>query len=83
MRAAVVCGESADDVEHLLCGRVMTVRADGMEDAIITAIRLARSGDAILLSPAATSFDRYGSYEERGEHFASLVRGLVYKDKET
>ena len=34
----------------------------------------ARPGDAVVLSPGCASFDWYGSYAERGDHFAGLVR---------
>ena len=48
-----------------------------MEEAVGTASRLARTGDAVLLSPGCASFDWYGSYAERGDHFASLVRQMI------
>jgi UDP-N-acetylmuramoylalanine--D-glutamate ligase len=34
----------------------------------------ARPGDVVLLAPATASFDLYGSYRERGDHFRRLVR---------
>jgi UDP-N-acetylmuramoylalanine--D-glutamate ligase len=30
-------------------------------------------GDNVVFSPAGASFDKYKNYEERGEHFNSLV----------
>jgi UDP-N-acetylmuramoylalanine--D-glutamate ligase len=33
-------------------------------------------GDVVLLAPACASFDAYRDYEERGEHFRSLVEEL-------
>ena len=44
-----------------------------MEQALDAAIDLAQPGDVVLLSPACSSFDEFGGYEERGRVFKSLV----------
>lgn len=51
--------------------------ADGMEAAVAAAAALAPPGAAVLLSPAAPSFDRYRNFEERGDHFATLARATA------
>ncbi|MCB2222941.1 MAG: UDP-N-acetylmuramoyl-L-alanine--D-glutamate ligase [Actinobacteria bacterium] len=48
--------------------------AAGMEEAVEAADHIARPGDTVLLAPGCASFDMYGSYGERGDHFAALVR---------
>ena len=45
-----------------------------LERAVESARREAVSGDCVLLSPGAASFDQFNSFEERGEVFARLVK---------
>jgi UDP-N-acetylmuramoylalanine--D-glutamate ligase len=47
-----------------------------LEHAIALASRTAAAGDVVLLAPACASFDQYKNFEERGDHFMSLVQGL-------
>lgn len=44
------------------------------DDAVRAALDLARPGDQVLLSPACASFDQFDNFEQRGDHFESLVR---------
>ena len=48
-----------------------------MDEAVAAARRVARAGDAVLLSPGCASFDWYRSYAERGDDFVRAVRELV------
>jgi len=56
-------------------------RADSMRDAVAIANTLAKSGDAILLSPGCTSYDWYSNYGQRGDDFSNEVRTLLAKLK--
>jgi UDP-N-acetylmuramoylalanine--D-glutamate ligase len=56
---------------------VELVRSGDLEQAFHEAARRARPGDVVLLAPACASFDQYRDFEERGEHFRSLVHGLT------
>ncbi len=49
--------------------------AGGFDDVVRRAREIARPGDAVLLSPACSSFDQFANYEERGRRFAQLVAG--------
>lgn len=76
VRAVVAIGDAADAIESAFTDIVPTVRADGMADAVDKARTLAAPGDVVLLSPGCTSFDAYGSYGERGNHFMEIVEQL-------
>jgi UDP-N-acetylmuramoylalanine--D-glutamate ligase len=52
-----------------------------MPAALAAARQLACPGDVVVLAPACASFDQYGSYVERGDHFQSLVRSLQEEGK--
>lgn len=47
--------------------------ANSVEEAVKIARAVARNGDVVLFSPAATSFDMFKNYKERGEAFKRIV----------
>jgi len=49
---------------------------DGFNDAVNRACKSAKCGDAVVLSPAATSFDEFSNFEERGRRFKNIVNSL-------
>ena len=46
---------------------------DTLDQALERAISYSQEGDTILFSPACASFDQYLNFEDRGNHFISLV----------
>lgn len=48
----------------------------GLKQAVMSAARVARTGDVVLLSPGGTSFDEFKDFEERGEWFRTWVKEL-------
>ena len=55
------------------------VRHNSLEDATRWAFEQAKSGDAVLLSPACASLDMFRNYAHRAEVFVSTVRELAIK----
>jgi UDP-N-acetylmuramoylalanine--D-glutamate ligase len=77
-RAVVLIGRDALLIEAVLADRgVELKRARTMEDAVECAYKAARSGDAVLLSPACASYDMFRSYVHRGECFVQAVHALA------
>ena len=64
----------AQDAEK--CGFHDYVFADTFEGAVLLAAKTAKSGEAVLLSPACASWGMFPNYEVRGEKFKEIVNSL-------
>ena len=51
-------------------------RCADLEEAVRSAAAAAAPGEVVLLSPACASFDAFDSFEQRGDRFREIVRGL-------
>lgn len=87
-RGVVLFGQAAGIIEKALSAAIRRSRSTGddlpiierrdtLEEAVMTARRLARPGDIVLLSPGGTSYDAFEDFEERGVFFRGLVKGLL------
>jgi UDP-N-acetylmuramoylalanine--D-glutamate ligase len=74
VRAVIAYGEAAPLITRDVSG-VVSVEQGGntFADVVARARRVARPGDAVLLSPACSSFDMFTDYEHRGREFKRLV----------
>lgn len=52
------------------------------DDAVKAAFSYAETGDTVILSPAAASFDSFSNFEERGERFRALVNEHISSKNE-
>ena len=75
-RGVVAYGEAAREVEKDLDGAALIERGGDFSDVVARARRLARPGDAVLLSPACSSYDMFDNYEQRGRTFKQMVGSL-------
>jgi len=76
-RAVVLLGEAAPRLFDAIGGALPVEHAASIEEAVSRAFALAQPGDAVLLSPACSSFDMFKSYAERGERFSAAVQRLA------
>jgi UDP-N-acetylmuramoylalanine--D-glutamate ligase len=81
VRALILIGEDAENIEAQLKNHADIVRADSMSDAVRKSFATAEKGDAVLLAPACASFDMFESFEERGKVFKDSVTEIGAKFK--
>ncbi|MFL5401893.1 MAG: UDP-N-acetylmuramoyl-L-alanine--D-glutamate ligase [Gemmatimonadales bacterium] len=75
-RAVVAYGEAKPLIQRDLGSSLKVVPADSFDEVLTTARGLTRPGDAVLLSPACSSYDMFRNYEERGDRFRAAVEAL-------
>jgi UDP-N-acetylmuramoylalanine--D-glutamate ligase len=77
VKLVVAYGEAAPLVAEDLAGVVPVERLGASFDEVIEHARAAAApGDAVLLSPACSSYDMFDNYEERGRTFKRLAAEL-------
>ncbi len=77
VKLLVLTGEAGEKIAGALDDQVDIQMAGDMEEAVCRAVEAAVPGDAVLLSPACSSFDMYKGYAERGLHFQEIVRRML------
>ena len=87
VRAIILTGENRFEIESELLTRdsahaalIPIYSAESFSDAVLLAIKNARRGDTVLLSPASTSFDSFSDYKERGNAFSDIIKNY-YAEK--
>jgi UDP-N-acetylmuramoylalanine--D-glutamate ligase len=76
LRAAVLIGRDAEEIDAALETIVPTYFAQDMKDAVEQAAAYAESDDTVLLAPACASFDQFDNYAARGNAFREAVEAL-------
>lgn len=70
-------GDASDMLEKLINGRVKVEKGfSSMQEAVDKAKELSATGDIVLLSPGAASFNMFLNEFDRGEQFREAVRNL-------
>jgi UDP-N-acetylmuramoylalanine--D-glutamate ligase len=81
IRAVILIGLMAGRIQESIEkaeGQVKIVRGLAtMPEIVRKARKLAKTGDVVLLSPGAASFDMFKNYKDRGDQFKAEVRRLL------
>lgn len=88
IKAAILIGKDRELIAHELqeqAGHVRIIRVDHaadedtslMEKIVREAMKLAQSGDTVLMAPACASMDQFISYADRGDQFCQAVKEIV------
>ncbi len=75
VKTLIVMGDTREKIAD--CARAHgfenIIMADSYEEAFLLSAKLAKPGEAVLLSPACASFDMFPNYEVRGKKFKEFV----------
>lgn len=77
VKKLILIGRDAPLLKKALAKHTIIEMAVDLAHAVKLAEQTACSGDTVLLSPACASMDMFKNYQERGEHFVKLVRGIA------
>jgi len=81
VKRAYIIGLEAEAISKQL--NCSTVICKDMKKAVEQATKDASVGDVILLAPAASSFDQYDNFEDRGDDFISQVERVIAISQKT
>jgi UDP-N-acetylmuramoylalanine--D-glutamate ligase len=74
----ITLGKDGDEIAKL---DENTIKVNTLEEAVITARKLAKSGDIVLLSPACASLDMFKNFAARGQAFVDAVQSTADIEK--
>ena len=74
VKALILMGEAKEKMRAAFQDLLPIYIVAGMEEGVRLAWNIAQGGEAILLSPACSSYDMFHDYEDRGRIFKEIVR---------
>ena len=76
-RGVITIGEAAPLIQTAMTGtRFPVTSAVSLPEAVAHAVRLCQPGDAVVLSPACSSFDMFRDYAHRAQVFCEALAAL-------
>ena len=77
VRDIVSYGDAGGQINTALGDAVRSVQVTDLSSAVKKAQLMAAPGDIVLLSPGCASYDEFSNFEERGNHFKSIIKNLA------
>lgn len=74
---ALIFGESREEIYSAIKNSTKCELLDNIEEAAERALELSMSAEAVILSPASTSYDAFSSFEERGNYFKKMILNSI------
>lgn len=85
-KVLILLGATKNKIKNAVLGsklydnsKIKLEEVDSLEDAVLIASKISKSGDIVVMSPASASFDMFKNYKERGKLFKNLVNALKNK----
>lgn len=81
----ILCGENKEEIKEAINSAIkeknikdntQIIEVQDYENALTKARSMAIAGEAVVLSPSGTSFDKFKNFEERGDYFKKLVEDI-------
>jgi len=82
VRRLYVIGQASRPMHEAWNGICSCTECGTMENAFQAAVKAAKAGETILLSPGCASFDQFRSFEERGERFGALFHEAMRTEED-
>ena len=73
LKEVIAFGQAKELILTALRDAVRSTSVMDLKEALELAQNCSQPGDVVLLSPGCASFDQFDNFEERGDHFRSLV----------
>lgn len=74
VKTLILVGEAKERINRDIGDFSETFLIGTFEEAVLIAYQKSRIGDIVLLSPGASSYDMFDSFEERGNYFKEIVK---------
>ena len=74
VKTLILVGEAKERINRDIGDFSETFLIGTFEEAVLISYQKSRIGDIVLLSPGASSYDMFDSFEERGNYFKEIVK---------